>query len=503
MGHQHVRRGGWFRLTLASLLSLVLGAASAGIILSGTISAGGARAGSLAASVESDFKLMAQAWELIEKHYVDRSAIQPQRMTYAAISGMVESLGDTGHSTFLTPQMVRDSREELQGHFPGIGAEVQMKDNQVVIAAPLDHSPAEKAGLRAGDIIFKVDGKNVAGESLQQVVGRIRGPAGTTVVLSIRDPHTDRIRDVSIVRADIQVQSVTWRFLPATRIADIRIAQFSEGTAKSLQQITAQASTRGARALVLDLRNNPGGLLTQAVAVASHFLQAGNVLLEKNARGQVHPVAVKRDGLKVTLPMAVLTNAGTASAAEIVAGALQDANRATVVGEKTFGTGTVLEQFPLSDGSALMLAVEEWLTPDGHTIWHKGIEPDVTVALSARVQPLYPDALEGLSAEQLATSKDVQLLRALSLLEEQEQQRPRSALRSPPAWLRIAGTGADRRPTGVVAGDTKTRLARCRHRSSRAGWSVDSPCGRAAQALPSAARPEGFSASRVVSRVLP
>ncbi|MGA8049365.1 MAG: PDZ domain-containing protein, partial [Burkholderiales bacterium] len=188
-----------YRLTLAALLGLVLSAITTGVFLEKHL---------LAATTKPDFAVIARAWNLIESNYVDRAAIRPERMTHAAIRGLVDSLGDTGHSAFLTPQMVRVDSEQMRGRFPGIGAEVQMRDKQVVIVAPLDGSPAQKAGLRAGDIVFRVDGRDVAGETLEHVVGSIRGPAGTTVVLSVRDPGSDRTRRVALERAVIHVQSV-------------------------------------------------------------------------------------------------------------------------------------------------------------------------------------------------------------------------------------------------------------------------------------------------------
>lgn len=403
---------GTYRFTLAGLIGLILFAMTGGVILERQVLA----AFDSASDAQLDLKLIAQADGLIEEHYVDRSAVKPQHLTYAAISGMVDSLGDTGHSAFLTREMVRAGKQQLEGHFPGIGAEVRMRDKQVVIVAPLDGSPAQTAGLRAGDVIFKVDGRDIAGQTLEQVVSSIRGPAGTKVTLSVRDPGTDRTRSIDVVRAVIHPQRVSWRLVPGTRIADLRISAFSEGSAKSLRRAIEELRAAGANAVVLDLRDNPGGLLEQAVAVASEFLRSGNVLLEKDSRGKVQPVEVEDEKDRLELPMAVLVNAGTASAAEIVSGALQDAKRAVVVGQKTFGTGTVLEEFGLPDGSALMLAVREWLTPGGHTIWHKGIEPNVKVALAAGAAPVFPEALAALGPAQLAASRDAQLLKALALL---------------------------------------------------------------------------------------
>jgi len=406
------------RLRAVALGALwLLSGVVAGVIVDRQILADGAPSDRIPAAAVPDFRLMAEAWNLIDEHYVDRKAIKPKRMTYAAISGMVDSLGDTGHSTFLSPEMVKEARDAVQGHFAGIGAEVRMRDRHVVVVAPLDGSPAQRDGLHPGDIIYKVDGKDVAGESLEQVVRKIRGPAGTTVVLSLRDPKTGKTRDVAIVRAVIKLRSVTWHMLPGTRIADLRIASFSEGTAQALMKALAQVRASGAEGLILDLRNNPGGLLSQAIGVASQFLSGGDVLLEKNVRGKIRRVPVLRDVPKTRLPMVVLINSGTASAAEIVSGALKDAGRATLIGEKTFGTGTVLQEFPLSNGAALMLAVEEWLTPDGHTIWHRGIEPQKVVSLPPNVLPLRPQEEKRLTAAEFRKTKDKQLLAALRLLE--------------------------------------------------------------------------------------
>ncbi len=363
-----------------------------------------------------DFRLMAQAWNTIQKYYVDRAAVKPRTMTYGAISGMVNALGDTGHSVFLSPEMVKQEQNFAEGHFQGIGAEVQMKNKHVVIVAPLDGSPAQKAGLRPGDIIMKVDGADIAGLPLDQVVKRISGPVGTKVTLTILNPRNAKLHKVTVTRANITIHNVTWQRLPGTQLADVRIAAFSRGVTDDLRKALKTIHQQHLQGIVLDLRDDPGGLLDEAIGVASQFLSGGNVLLEKNAKGQKTPVPVKPGGLAPDIPMVVLVNGGTASAAEIVAGALQDAKRATILGETTFGTGTVLQEFPLSDGSNLLLAVEEWLTPSGHTIWHKGISPNRLVSLPLDVTPLFPQAEREMSAEQLQASPDKQLLDAIKLL---------------------------------------------------------------------------------------
>lgn len=363
-----------------------------------------------------EFKLMAEAWNRIQQDYVDRAAVQSSRLTYGAISGMVDTLGDTGHSRFMSPEMVQQEHNFAQGKFEGIGAEVQTKDGHVVIVAPVDNSPAQRAGLHPGDIILKVNGEDVSDLPLEQVVTRILGPAGTSVTLTIMDPSSNRTRDVTLIRARITLHNVTWQRLPGTTIAHVRIAGFSQGVSRDLHKALADIQQQGLTGLILDLRNDPGGLLDEAIGTASQFLESGNVLLEKNAQGQVKPVPVQPGGVAPDIPMAVLINAGTASAAEIVAGALQDAHRATLVGETTFGTGTILNEFSLSDGSALLLATEEWLTPSGRVIWHRGIAPDVVVSLPPDVAPLLPGAEQGMTPAQLRASQDDQLLRALDLL---------------------------------------------------------------------------------------
>ena len=368
------------------------------------------------ADAKDDFQLMAEAWNTIQRHYVDRTALQQKKLTYGAISGMVDSLGDTGHSTFLTPKMIEQERQFQKNKFEGIGAEVQMKSGHVVIVAPLDNSPALRAGLRAGDIILKVNGETIAELPLSQVVERITGPPGTNVTLTIMTPATGRTQDVTLVREAIRIDNVTWSRLPGTTIAHVRITSFSEDVAKHLLKVLESVKAEHFTGIVLDLRNNPGGLLDEVIRAASQFLKEGNVLLEKNAKGQVRAVPVLKGGILLHLPMVVLVNEGTASAAEIMAGAIKDPGRAAVVGETTFGTGTVLRQFGLPDGSALLIAIEEWLTPNGQTIWHKGITPDVVVSLPPDIIPNLPSTERGMTAAQLHSSGDAQLLRALELL---------------------------------------------------------------------------------------
>ncbi|HWW02701.1 MAG TPA: S41 family peptidase [Candidatus Acidoferrum sp.] len=374
-----------------------------------------------ASKSQPDFRLMAQAWNTIQNHYVDPTGIQPTELTYGAISGMVDSLGDTGHSTFLTPDMVKELRTTERGEFKGVGIEIQMKNGRAVVVAPLDDSPAQKAGLQPGDLILKVSGEDITDWPISRVVDHISGRAGTKVRLTVQDARSSRTREVTLVRASIKLHEVTWQRLPGTANAHLRLASFDAGVTRDLQKALTEIQRDKLNGIILDLRNNPGGLLDEAVGVASQFLNGGNVLLAKDAKGNVEPIPTDKGGVATNLPLVVLVNEGSASAAEIVAGAFQDTHRAKLVGGTTFGTGTVLQRFRLSDGSALLLAVEEWLTPNGRSFWHKGITPEVTVTLPSEVNPLLPSAERGMSAEQLQRSEDGQLLAALRLLSRQTE----------------------------------------------------------------------------------
>jgi carboxyl-terminal processing protease len=368
-------------------------------------------------SQSTNLDLVNQAYQIIQQNYVDRSAVNQTGLEYGAISGMVDSLGDTGHSRFLSPQQVKEENNFTQGSFEGIGAEVSMNAaGQVIIVAPFDGSPAQKAGVKPGDIILKVNGQDMTGLGVSDVVSKVLGPAGTQVTLTLQDPKIGATRNLTITRAKIIINNVTWIMLPGTTIADIRIAAFSQGMTKDLITALQKAKAQGATGIILDLRNDPGGLLNEAVSATSQFLDSGNVLLVKNAQGQEQAVPVESGGIATKIPMVVLVDQGTASAAEIFAGALQDAHRATLIGVTTFGTGTVLNYFNLPDGSEILLATEEWLTPQGRVIWHKGISPDITVSLDTTVTPFVPEAGSGMTAVQLQSSPDTQLLKAISEL---------------------------------------------------------------------------------------
>ncbi|MEJ2746803.1 MAG: S41 family peptidase [Anaerolineae bacterium] len=373
-------------------------------------------------AANNDFSLIDEAWQTIRVNYVDRTAVNDQTFTYGAIDGIVNALGDTGHSRFLTPDMVQAEHNYTAGSFEGIGAYVESRDGATVIVSPIDNSPAQAAGLQPGDIILAVDNQDVTTLALNDVVKLIMGPAGSKVTITILTPSTGVTRDVTVERAKIELENVTWAQLPGTTIAHVRIAGFSEGVSQDLQQALQDIQAAGLTGVVLDLRNNPGGLLTEAIGVASQFLPEGTaVLQQEDAQGNVKTNTAVAGGAGLDIPLVVLINQGSASASEIVAGAMQDNGRAKLVGETTFGTGTVLKEFDLSDGSALLLATEQWLTPSGRVIWHQGVVPDTAVPLPLGTTLLRPAAERQLSAADLQSSEDAQLLQALQMLQDAGQ----------------------------------------------------------------------------------
>jgi carboxyl-terminal processing protease len=401
---------------VGSALVVVLGLITLGVVLDRKILSAFIPLGSVPPDAEPEFRLLAEGYNTIQRFYVNRSALSLRELTYGALAGMTDALEDKGHSTFLTPDMARVEKSLSEGRLQGIGVEIQMKGGHVVIVTPLDKSPAERAGLRPGEIILAVDGRRIADLPLGRVVEQITGPEGTPVELTILDPKSGRTRDVPIVRAAFTLHNVTWQRLPGTQVADLRVAAFSEGVSGDLRKALGEINRARLNRVILDLRNDPGGLLQEAVAAASEFLRDGNVLRIRDALGREKPVPVQTGGVAFDLRMVVLINGGTGSAAEVLAGALQDRRRAALLGETSFGTGTVLNQFNLSDGSALLLAVEEWLTPGGQTFWHKGITPDHAIPLPPETLPLFPEAIRDMTPSQLQETPDKQLLSALDLL---------------------------------------------------------------------------------------
>jgi carboxyl-terminal processing protease len=361
--------------------------------------------------------LYAEALDTVRDDYVDQEAIDSEKQTYGAIEGMLDTLGDDGHTRFLTPEEREENREGLSGTYVGIGIQLEEKDGEVVVASPIEGSPAARAGIEAGDVVVAVNGKSVRDEGVTQVVERVKGPEGTQVKLTVTRGGEERVFDLE--RAEIEAPVVSWTLIPSSDVAIVRLSSFSDDSAEKLAQAFEEAQAAGARRFVLDLRNNPGGRLEQAVQMAGDFLEPGSVVyVREDASGGREEIKAEGGAERTDVPMAVLVNGGTASSSEILAGALRDNDRATVIGETTFGTGTVLSEFVLRDGSAILLGVAEWLTPNGDFIRETGIEPDVRVPLAPGTQPLTPSEARGLSREEIL-ERDAQLARAFENLQGQ------------------------------------------------------------------------------------
>jgi carboxyl-terminal processing protease len=378
----------------------------------------GAPAAIATASPNADEALIGQAWDLIHQKYVDAASLDDRKLAYGAIDGLAQAVGDEGHTVFMTPEELAASQRELSGQkYAGIGAEMDTTGDQPVVVGVFRGSPADEAGLRRGDIILAVDGKPTKGAPLDSVISSVRGPAGTSVELTVSREGTAQPITMHIVRAEVSVPAVDWAWIPGTKIADIRIEQFSNGAADAFKTALGDAVAEDATGVVLDLRGDPGGYVNEAVGVASQFLTGGTVYVSRDASGKETPSPVSPGGVGPNIPVVVLVDHGTASSAEIVTGALQDAGRAKVVGDRTFGTGTVLGKFDLADGSALRIGTVEWLTPKGRRIWHEGLVPDVSIALPNTVDPVVPQDLTRIGAAGLVKSGDIQLTAAIDILQ--------------------------------------------------------------------------------------
>jgi carboxyl-terminal processing protease len=374
-----------------------------------------ANAATVADGRPESFALFWEAWDVATNHFAQPQKVDPKTMTQGAIRGMLDSLGDSGHTRFMTPEERARWDEQLSGHFVGIGVQIVVRDGRPYVVAPIPGSPAVEAGLRAGDTILSIGGLDTAGLPMDQLATLLRGPEGSRVELTVRQTGEEAVRTLSVERRTVDVPVVTWTMLPGTSVALIRLSQFADGAHTALLKALGEARAAGARGLIFDLRDNSGGYLEEAVNIGSEFL-AGGTIVQVQQRDGSRTAETDRDGARgaaTDLPLAVLINEGSASSAEIVAGALKEHGRAPLFGERTFGTGTVLSTYPLSDGSAVLLGTALWLTPQGALIKEQGIAPTTFVSLPPGVTPLLPADAATLSPEALRTGQDRQLLRAL------------------------------------------------------------------------------------------
>jgi carboxyl-terminal processing protease len=321
---------------------------------------------------------------IIKKNYVEE--VTTKQLVNGAIDGMLASLDP--HSAYLTPELYRDLQVETKGAFGGLGIEITQKNGMLTIVAPIEDTPADRAGLKSGDVILKIGGQFTKDMSLVEAVKKLRGKKNTTVRLTIKREGSEKLRDVKLTREIIKIRSVKSKSLEPG-YGYLRITQFQERTDEDLNRAlrTLSDESGGLRGLVLDLRNNPGGLLSQAVQVADVFLDGGMIVYtDGRLENQRQKYFAHKAGTWESFPMVVLVNAGSASASEIVAGALQDHKRARVLGQPTFGKGSVQTILPLHEEAALRLTTARYYTPNGRSIQAKGIEPDVAVEQTKKEQ---------------------------------------------------------------------------------------------------------------------
>lgn len=331
-----------------------------------------------------NFSLFWTIWDTLQTSYFDKSKLIPSNMVYGAIKGMVDAVGDP-YTVFLPPSDNRISNEDLQGNFEGVGIQIGFKGTQLAVMAPLPGSPAEKAGIKAGDFIVgikdeakKID-RGTTNISVTDAVAAIRGPAGTKVTLALLRDGVEKPIIVDLLREKINIPSVTVEY-PTPGVAHIRLLKFGGETTFEWQKAISEVNSKKLDRIVLDLRNNPGGYLQASVDLAGEFLPQGSVaVIEEKASGTKTEFKTTRTGQMIGKRLVILVNGGSASASEILAGALRDNRKVRLIGEKTFGKGTIQEPQELAGGAGLHITIARWLTPSGFWVNEKGLEPDVTI----------------------------------------------------------------------------------------------------------------------------
>ena len=330
-----------------------------------------------------DLKIFTEVLSYVEANYVEE--VEPERVIHGAIRGMLRSLDP--HSSFMPPEMFGEMQVETEGRFGGLGIEITIRDDVLTVVAPIEETPAFRAGILAGDQIVLVEGESTKDMTLIEAVKKLRGPEGTEVTIGVMRPGFTEPRDFTIVRAIIKIKSVRWTRLPED-VGYIKVRSFQKTTVNEVKEAIRELESQGMGSLVLDLRNNPGGLLDQAISVSELFLEDGKLIVYTKGRltNQDMKGFSKGGGVWTSQPLAILINGGSASASEIVAGALKDWDRATLIGTQSFGKGSVQTIIPLSDGSGLRLTTAKYYTPDNAEIHGEGITPDHVVEL----EPVIP-----------------------------------------------------------------------------------------------------------------
>ena len=357
---------------LVALGSLIIGGTSSAaiiIFLTGTPSFESPE------DLPPEFSRLTEVWYILKRDHFDRKDMDSKILSDGAIRGMLLAMDDP-YASFLTAEQFEIQSQDYKGFFEGIGAHVSMRDNRIVIVAPIPGSPAEAAGILAGDIILGIDGDSAQGLTLLEAVSRIRGERGTLVVLSILHEGEDMPQEISVERNVIKLDSVQMRMMTGG-VGVFTVTEFNANTYEQLENAFTRFQTQGGKGMILDLRNNPGGLLNSVFQVADAFIDSKLIVYEVDSKGNRKNWNASRGGFALDVPLIVLTNRYSASASEVLAGALMDHNRAIIVGDKTFGKGSVNTLEKISDGSGIYFTIAKWYTPDGKLIEGEGLVPDV------------------------------------------------------------------------------------------------------------------------------
>lgn len=364
-----------------------------------------------------ELDLLGRVFSVIEQRYVEDKS--PKDLIYGAIRGMMLSLDP--YSQFLTPEDYKELLIDTEGEFGGIGIQITIRKGLLTVVSPLEDTPGWEAGLEGGDIIVKINGETIENITLNEAVKRLRGKPGTKVTITVLKNRTKQIKDITITRALIKLKDIKNGTILEQGIGYVKLLEFRNSTSQELQKVLGELDKKGMRGLILDLRNNPGGLLGSAVRVASLFLEDGKIIVTTKSRGKppVDYKALRLPRKYLDIPIVILINKGSASGSEIVAAALRENNRAILMGETSFGKGSVQTVIPLFDGSALRLTTAKYYTPLGNDINEKGVAPDIVIEPKKVEKEDKEDIFDKLKNENKKVfdyKKDYQIIRALDLI---------------------------------------------------------------------------------------
>jgi len=406
------------RGTTAVAATVVTGAFALGVLAGGGFSGAARDVGAESSLVgRAEFATLEETWELIHAQWPDPDQLDDAALVYGAAQGMVDAIGDEGHSAFLDPAATVEYERAREGHYVGIGVEVDARCGVPIVAATMEGSPARAAGLLPGDVIAAVEGVSTRRIDLPGLRDLILGNEGDQLTLTIERSSEPVPLEIEVMRQTIDLDPVTWRWLPEKTV-HMRVTGFEPGVNQEVRDALETIRAEGAERLILDLRGNPGGLVPEVIGVASQFLDEGSTIFQEQARDEEARAikTVGRTGQWLDMALVVLIDDESASGAEVLAAALRENGRAELIGETTFGTGTVLSTFPQDDGSSVVLATAFWLTPDGDHVWQEGVEPDQFVTLARDAFPSRPEDDPDVTASELEDSADAQLRSAFAAI---------------------------------------------------------------------------------------